>query len=52
MLGPILVSIHNIRFYQRFMADLRAAIEAGTFADFATTDPRCRVAATEKSEAS
>ena len=44
MLGPILVSIHNIRFYQRFMADLRASIEAGRFAAFASTDPRCRLA--------
>ena len=43
MLGPILVSIHNIRFYQRFMADLRASIEQGRFAAFAEGDPRCRV---------
>ncbi|HEY0009594.1 MAG TPA: tRNA guanosine(34) transglycosylase Tgt [Tepidisphaeraceae bacterium] len=40
MLGPILVSLHNTRFYQRLMADIRAAIEAGTFADFAANDPR------------
>jgi queuine tRNA-ribosyltransferase len=26
MLGPILVSLHNLRHFQRFMADLRAAI--------------------------
>ncbi len=44
MLGPILVSIHNIRFYQRFMADLRSAIEQGRFITFATTDPRCLLA--------
>jgi queuine tRNA-ribosyltransferase len=31
MLGPILVSIHNIRFYQRLMADIRSAVESGTF---------------------
>ena len=43
MLGPILVSLHNIRFYQRLMADLRRAIEQGTFEAFAKTDPRCRL---------
>jgi queuine tRNA-ribosyltransferase len=26
MLGPILVSVHNMRFYQRLMADIRKAI--------------------------
>jgi queuine tRNA-ribosyltransferase len=41
MLGPILVSLHNIRFYQRLMEDIRRAIEAGTFAQFRQTDPRC-----------
>ena len=41
MLGPILVSLHNIRFYQRLMADARLAIGAGTFAAFRQTDPRC-----------
>ncbi len=40
MLGPILVSLHNTRFYQRLMADIRASIEAGTFADFVAHDPR------------
>lgn len=30
MLGPILVSLHNIAYYQRWMARLHAAIEAGT----------------------
>src|SRR5262249_49734370 len=29
MLGPILVSLHNLTFYQRLMADARAAIAAG-----------------------
>lgn len=43
MLGPILVSLHNIRFYQRLMADLRRAIEQGTFEAFAQNDPRCRL---------
>jgi queuine tRNA-ribosyltransferase len=40
MLGPVLVSVHNIRFYQRFMADLRRAIAGGTFDDFRRSDPR------------
>jgi queuine tRNA-ribosyltransferase len=41
MLGPVLVSVHNIRFYQRLMEDIRRAIAAGTFAQFRQTDPRC-----------
>jgi queuine tRNA-ribosyltransferase len=41
MLGPVLVSVHNIRFYQRFMADLRGAIAGGTFDRFLREDPRC-----------
>src|SRR5213075_686868 len=39
MLGPVLCSVHNIRFYQRLMADLRRAIAGGTFEQFRTTDP-------------
>ncbi|MGE5540283.1 MAG: tRNA guanosine(34) transglycosylase Tgt [Gemmatimonas sp.] len=35
MLGPMLLTWHNVRFYQRLMAGMRAAIAAGTFADFA-----------------
>ncbi len=35
MLGPILTSIHNLTFYQRLVAGLRAAIIAGTFAEAA-----------------
>ena len=34
MLGPTLLSIHNIAFYLRLMADARAAIRAGRFAAF------------------
>jgi hypothetical protein len=41
MLGPILVSLHNIRFYQRLLADVRRAIGAGAFDAFRRTDPRC-----------
>ncbi|HEX8322600.1 MAG TPA: tRNA guanosine(34) transglycosylase Tgt [Tepidisphaeraceae bacterium] len=42
MLGPMLLSLHNTRFYQRLMADIRVAIERGTFADFVANDPRSR----------
>lgn len=41
MLGPVLVSVHNMRFYQRLMADIRRAIAAGAFDEFARQDPRC-----------
>ncbi len=34
MLGPVLLSIHNLTYYQRLMAAARAAIEEGRFADF------------------
>ncbi len=34
ILGPVLLTWHNLRHYQALMADIRAAIEAGTFADF------------------
>lgn len=43
MLGPLLVSVHNIRFYQRLMADIRGSIYRGEFASFCKTDPRCRI---------
>jgi queuine tRNA-ribosyltransferase len=33
MLGPMLVSIHNLTYYQRLMAAAREAIEQGRFAD-------------------
>jgi queuine tRNA-ribosyltransferase len=35
MLGPILLSIHNIRFYQRLMAKIRSLIENNRFAPWA-----------------
>jgi queuine tRNA-ribosyltransferase len=35
MLGPILVSLHNIRFYQRLMAKIRQMLEKNEFADWA-----------------
>jgi queuine tRNA-ribosyltransferase len=35
MLGPILVSLHNLTFYQRLLAGARTAIAAGRYAAFA-----------------
>lgn len=35
ILGPRLGTLHNLYFYQRLMRDVRAALEAGTFAAFA-----------------
>ncbi len=34
MLGPILGTLHNLRYYQRLMAQMRLAIDSGTFAGF------------------
>jgi queuine tRNA-ribosyltransferase len=34
MLGPILLSLHNIAYYQRLMAKAREAIAADCFVDF------------------
>jgi queuine tRNA-ribosyltransferase len=34
MLGPMLATIHNLRYYQRLMHGLREAIEAGRFGAF------------------
>jgi queuine tRNA-ribosyltransferase len=35
MLGPILVSLHNLRFYQRLMAKIRQTLKRNEFADWA-----------------
>ena len=35
MLGPILLTAHNLYYYQALMAGLRGAIEAGSLADYA-----------------
>jgi queuine tRNA-ribosyltransferase len=43
MLGPVLLSVHNIRFYQRLMADIRRAIGDGNFDSFLSSDPRCKL---------
>ena len=34
ILGERLLTIHNVRFFMRFMADMRAALDAGSFAEF------------------
>jgi queuine tRNA-ribosyltransferase len=34
MLGPVLLSVHNLTYYQRLLADARAAIEADRFEAF------------------
>ena len=38
MLGPILVSLHNLRFYQRLMSDIREHIACGDFAAWAAAE--------------
>lgn len=37
MLGPILLTMHNLHYYQELMRDIRAAIENGSLNDFAAT---------------
>jgi len=34
MLGPVLVSLHNLTFYQRLLGEARAAIEANCYVEF------------------
>jgi queuine tRNA-ribosyltransferase len=51
MLGPILVSVHNMRFYQRLMADMRQAIGEGKFEHFRRTDQRCGLGPTSEQPA-
>ena len=34
ILGMMLLTRHNLHYYQELMTDMRSAIEAGTFADF------------------
>ena len=50
MLGPVLASVHNVRFYQRLMSDLGRAISQGVFEEFRRTDPRCRLGPREAPE--
>jgi queuine tRNA-ribosyltransferase len=35
MLGPVLVSLHNLRFYQRLMVQIRQVLKENKFADWA-----------------
>jgi queuine tRNA-ribosyltransferase len=35
MLGPILLSIHNLTFYQRLMSNIRSRIESDDFGTWA-----------------
>jgi queuine tRNA-ribosyltransferase len=35
MLGPILVSLHNLTFYQRLMADIRQAVKTNKLGELA-----------------
>ncbi|MCE3272696.1 MAG: tgt [Ramlibacter sp.] len=42
MLGPMLATIHNLHYYLNLMREVRAALEAGTFADYARTFKRDR----------
>ena len=51
MLGPVLVSVHNVRFYQRLMADVRRSIGEGNFGSFAIGDPRCLLGPSGEAEA-
>jgi queuine tRNA-ribosyltransferase len=44
MLGPMLATIHNLRYYQRLMQGLRDAIAAGRFADFRAAFHAARLA--------
>jgi queuine tRNA-ribosyltransferase len=37
ILGPRLATIHNLHYYQKLMREIRAAITAGTLADYATS---------------
>jgi queuine tRNA-ribosyltransferase len=43
MLGPVLLSVHNVRFYQRLMADIRRSIGEGSFGSFLSGDVRCKL---------
>ncbi len=42
MLGPILVSLHNLRYFQRFMSDLRATIRSDDWSVLADRWPVAR----------
>jgi queuine tRNA-ribosyltransferase len=48
MLGPVLVSVHNIRFFQRLMNDIRRAIGEGLFDHWRQADPRAAMGPAER----
>jgi len=50
MLGPILVSLHNIAYYHRWMVRIRSAISAGTLAQLAAEAETTAVTTTEDRE--
>lgn len=50
MLGPILVTVHNVRFYHRFMQRLRGLIETGRPATIVDEFPIAGLNATEDEE--
>ena len=45
MLGPVLVSVHNVWFYQRLMADIRRSIGEGSFDSFGAAMRGCQFGA-------
>jgi queuine tRNA-ribosyltransferase len=49
MLAPMLGTLHNLWYYQKLMADIRAAIEAGRFADFRAAFHAARAGASASS---
>ncbi len=51
MLGPILISLHNVRFYQRLMVDVRRSIGEGRFEEFRKTDARASMGAPGSTDA-
>lgn len=50
MLGPVLLSIHNLTYYQRLMAGARAAIEQNRFSEFIRQKQAGWQAGAEKAE--
>lgn len=48
MLGPILLSLHNVAYYCQLMGEIRERIEAGTFSSFANAFLRCHLAEDEE----
>ncbi|MDZ4831939.1 MAG: tRNA guanosine(34) transglycosylase Tgt [Phycisphaerae bacterium] len=47
MLGPILVTLHNLRLYQRLMLDIRCAIKEDAWSSFLAAWPVAEVSARE-----